>query len=462
MYHTLILADPEATSTGRQLVKSAKSFMAPGKTLDTLSDTLATSRAWTLVKHASSLWRFAVFSQPRGLLSPFLADEESLYQYLCHLRKSKAGPTSGQAFLAAFRFSAATFGVMTPLDALDSKRVRGVAHVMYLKKAPRRTAAALTVAAVKHLIFLVLSVGVPKHVRLIAGQLLLCIFSVARWGDLRHMQHFTSDEYKSVVIFEACSTDHKLASSAEAQVELLPFLGLGVWPNECPWLPIFLELRQQEGITSGLPAWDWGREVWSSYAMSTTAEATSWLRELLDGHMPNHERCPAHSLKTTLLTWAGMSHRFSREEKTLLGHHTEASTKSATTYDRDAVWNMLEDISQGVQTPDAAPAHKLAQYARVKANLQSNEAPSASQPEDPCPSLHSRAPLPSDASRYSWKVHAISGVVHMLGLEADKLACGRPLSCNYTSISAEALDRQTTCFCVQCGKSSFLQDAPDS
>ena len=468
MFHTLVLADPQATSTGKQLIRSAKTLATPGKTLDILADTLATSRTGTLVKHASSLWRFAVFSQPRGLLSPFLADEENLYQYLCHLRKNKAGPTSGQAFLTAFRFSATTFGIVTHLESLDSKRVRGVAHDMYLKKAPRRTAAALTVAAVKHLIFLVLAVGIPKHVRLIAGQLLLCIFGVARWGDLRHMQHFTSDTYQSVVIFEAGSTDHKLASSAEAQVELLPYIGLGVWPNESPWLPVYLDLRQQEGITSGLPAWDWGREVWSSYSMST-AEATSWLRELLAGHMPDHERCRAHSLKTTLLTWAGMSHRFSREEKTLLGHHTEASTKSATTYDRDAmlrlqgkVWNMLEDISQGLQTPDANPAHKLAQYARVEAEVHSENASSASEPEEPCPSLQTRAPLPPDASKYSWKVHTVSGVVHMLGLEQDKLACGRPLSCNYTSVSADDLDRQTTCFCVQCGRSSFMQDTADA
>ena len=468
MYHTLLLADPQATFTGQQLVKSAKTFVNPGKTLDILADTLATSRTGTLVKHASSLWRFAVFSQPQGLLSPFLADEEHLYQYLCHLRKTQAGPTSGQAFLTAFRFSAATFGTITPLEGLDSKRVRGVAHDMYLKKAPRRTAAALTVAAVKHLIFLVLSVEIPRHVRLIAGQLLLCIFGVARWGDLRHMQHFTSDTYHSVVIFEAGSTDHKLASSAQAQVELLPYIGLGVWPSESPWLPVYLDLRQQEGITSGLPAWDWGREVWSFYPMST-AEATSWLRELLAGHMPDHERCRAHSLKTTLLTWAGMSHRFSREEKTLLGHHTEASTKSATTYDRDAmlrlqgkVWNMLEDISQGLQTPDAAPAQKLAQYARVDPEVHSDEESSASQPEDPCPSLQAPAPLPSDASKYSWKVHTVSGVVHMLGLEPDKLACGRPLSCNYAHVSADTLDRQTTCFCAQCGRSSFMQDGPDA
>ena len=49
------------------------------------------------------------------------------------------------------------------------------------------------------------------------------------------MQKFSVSE--SVVIFEAGSSDDKLARTAEAQVELLPYIGLGVWPGEEPCLP---------------------------------------------------------------------------------------------------------------------------------------------------------------------------------------------------------------------------------
>ena len=171
VFHTLVLADPEATAAGRQIVKSARNLLAPGKSLEIMADTPATSRTGTLAKHASALWRFAAFLQPRGIASPFLADEDSMYQYLCHLRKNKAGATSGSTFLSAFRFSAVTFGLVTPLDTLDSKRVKGVAHDMYLRKPPRKPAPPLTVAAIKHLISLVLNQAIPKHVRLIAGHL---------------------------------------------------------------------------------------------------------------------------------------------------------------------------------------------------------------------------------------------------------------------------------------------------
>ena len=251
MFHTMIIAHPEATATGKQLVKSAKTLLAPGGTLGVMADTLAKSKTGTLVKHASALWKFAAFVQAQNIESPFSANEEHIYHYLCDLRNKKAGPTSGNTFLSAFRYAASTFGLVLPLESLDSKRARGVAHDMFLRKAPRRKAPALSVSAVHRLISLVLAQDIPKHVRLIAGQILLCIFGVARWGDLRRMQHLTMDQHESVIVFEVGSTDHKLAQTAEAQVELLPFIGLGVWPKEEPWLPVFCELRQQEGIVSG-------------------------------------------------------------------------------------------------------------------------------------------------------------------------------------------------------------------
>ena len=46
-------------------------------------------------------------------------------------------------------------GSITPLEVLDSKCIKGVGHDLFLKKAPRRPAPSLTVAAVKHLIRLV-------------------------------------------------------------------------------------------------------------------------------------------------------------------------------------------------------------------------------------------------------------------------------------------------------------------
>ena len=71
----------------------------------------------------------------------------------------------------------------------------------------------------------------------------------------------------------------------------------------------------------------------------TTAQATLFLQEYLEPHLGPEDpiKYSSHSCKPTLLTWAGMSDMFSREERTLMGHHLEASTKSATVYNRDAL-----------------------------------------------------------------------------------------------------------------------------
>ena len=163
MFHTMIIAHPEATATGKQLVKSAKTLLAPGGTLGVMADTLAKSKTGTLVKHASALWKFAAFVQAQNIESPFSANEEHIYHYLCDLRTRKAGPTSGNTFLSAFRYAASTFGLVLPLESLDSKRARGVAHDMFLRKAPRRKAPALSVSAVHRLISLVLAQDIPAE-----------------------------------------------------------------------------------------------------------------------------------------------------------------------------------------------------------------------------------------------------------------------------------------------------------
>ena len=56
----------------------------------------------------------------------------------------------------------------------------------------------------------------------------------------------------------------------------------------------------------------------------------------------------------------------SREERTLLGHHVEANTKAATTYNRDAqlllqmkVITVLNMIKDGVLAPDVSRAERL-------------------------------------------------------------------------------------------------------
>ena len=66
----------------------------------------------------------------------------------------------------------------------------------------------------------------------------------------------------------------------------------------------------------------------------------------------------------------------------------------------------------------------------------SDDDSSESETETHVPVAPARMQLPADAANFTWKIHAISGIVHALGPEMDKLACGRPLSCNYVLLRA--------------------------
>ena len=109
----------------------------------------------------------------------------------------------------------------------------------------------------------------------------------------------------------------------------------------------------------------------------SSSEATAWLREFAELAIPPDEaqKLRSHSCKHTLLNWAGGSGMFTREERTMLGHHVEASTKSATTYDKNAmlalqakVLRMITAIQDGTYDPDASMAYKLRAMATSEVN----------------------------------------------------------------------------------------------
>ena len=362
---TLVVLDPSATKAGKLMRNSAGLDVDPASGLQILVDIVAPKSTGTLTKRVGSLWRYATYLLTINASSPFGASEQCLYDYLVHLRGNEAGATAGSSVLEALRLANALLGFeKVSISELDSPHVRGAAHSLFMTKRRRRQPPPLPVKVVRHLIETCLSEDRPDHVRVISGHLCLCIFSVARWSDLRLMDDLTMESSNNVHLFEASSREYKTAYSKEQKVEILPFLGLGAWPHQSSWAECLIDLRGKYQLDGGLPHYSDGR--WARQAM-TTSTATAWLRELAQEVLGvQAKELRAHSLKTTLLTWAGLSSIFTREEQTLLGHHVEASTKSATTYDRDAivrlqakVHRVLQMIQSGALEPDASRAKKF-------------------------------------------------------------------------------------------------------
>ena len=214
-----------------------------------------------------------------------------------------------------------------------------------------------------------------------------------------------------------------------------------------------------------LPAWNDRSDTWSTGPM-TTAQASLFLKEYLEPYIGTDEaeRFSSHSCKPTLLTWAGMTDILKREERTLMCHHVKASTRSATTYNRDALLivhsklvHILDLIKKGELKPDASRAEKLTMLIGGQAQEDAESHESDYEETDPQPEYaevlqHERPGLPQESvDEFQYVTQKLTGTVHVVqSHEDDKLACGRRLTVNMSEVKFDQLDAATATFCIQC------------
>ena len=175
----------------------------------------------------------------------------------------------------------------------------------------------------------------------------------------------------------------------------------------------------------------------------STAEATSWLRELMEPHagIERAVTLTVHGLKATLLSWAAKSTLFTPDEQLALGHHVSAQYKSAMIYSRDnqislckKVNIMLSKIRDGTFDPDAARVSRLLQLAFDAALERQQESESDTSSSDDASSVASSdGEHDGDATRPAYRrldaedmdldsclINNNSKVIHMLTSTGDK------------------------------------------
>ena len=211
----------------------------------------------------------------------------------------------------------------------------------------------------------------------------------------------------------------------------------------------------------------------------TTAEASLFLKEFLELTLGPEEtfKYSSHSCKPTMLTWCGMTDVLTREERTMLGHHVEPSTKSATTYNRDSqlllqakVSKVISMVVSGELNPDASRASRLNQILhndeQVEQELHSDDSDvddtelvsNHSQihwgevaPQDQ-PVLPRQAFPMGEVDEYTFVSHKLTGTsIHVIRDEqTGKLACGRRKTINMETLEFANIDAATAPFCIQC------------
>ena len=268
---------------------------------------------------------------------------------------------------------------------------------------------------------------------------------------------------------EAETSKHKTSRSKEAKTRLLPFTALGRFACDEIWGECFVqalnEIKKNTGLAF-LPSWNDRSGTWAVSPM-TTAEASLFLKEFLEMVLGETEaaKYSSHPCKPTVLTWCGMTEILTREERTMLGHHIEPSTKSATTYNRDSqlllqakVAKVLDMVLQGHLDPDASRATRLNQLLQAGEPERDEESAESDFEDTEAASIHSKCHLlerPNvplgEVDEYNFVAHKLTGTIHVVqDEEAGRLACGRRKTINMNQVDPDAIDSATAPFCIQC------------
>lgn len=367
---TLMLIDSSATRLGRSLISFAGTLVTDSEIASSIADVFGPKSTGTILKRTNAMWRFAQWLHAQQLGSPFIQSELVVYKYLCHLKETEAGPTTASHFLESLNFFDGLLGFITVnISEVMSARVKGSAHVQYIAKRVRKPAEVLTLAEVQELESVVLTAENPKLI-ILAGHFLFCIFAASRWSDSMRVEKIEVSSFKGIFLIDAVTRKHKTSSTKQLKTELLPYTALGRAFQMNPWVEPWMTARASMGLDHCdpfLPSWSESAQKWADQPM-TSAEASSWLRELLapTSGVARAATLTIHGLKATLISWAAKSLSFSPEELTALGHHVSKAHKLALIYSRDnqialavKVHNMVARMRSGQFHPDLPRAARL-------------------------------------------------------------------------------------------------------
>ena len=486
---SLILLDPPATQLGGSLVDAAGSLVEEDEVTQSFKDAFASKATSTLAKRLAALWPYAKWSLMTNR-TPMHMDEAKIYEYLSWMRSNGCSASAPTSFLEAVGFIHNIVDVKSLTGAASfSGRCKGLAKDHLSTRAKRKQAPPLTVEMVAALESYV-GENFRSHKAVVVGHILFCIYSCARWADSIRLIEITEFHRGRIYIIETATEHHKTAITDEARALFLPYLCLGAGLVEGhPWSLGWMAARKvfkvgRPHTRAAITSWSETTRRFTSIPMSST-ESTLWLREVLEevGFKPEDTaKVSSHSLKSTLLSWAAKSGKFSDPQRRQMGHHYDPQDKSMLVYSRDAyapiavaVRLMLDDITAGRFNPDLPRIDRIAkavEMAENKGNSSSSDSSSSEEiaanspstrlvnPHDVAATQHPDLPqVPSSAIM----VHRLSGVLHVSASDGV-FACGRRITSSFVEWSSNRFETVDTDVCLQCKAKAplhFLEEASD-
>ena len=490
----IVLFHPADSQLGRSLLDKAGSLVGLDELERSLHDCVAGKAVGTLAKRMADFHRFALWQVTANKKRPLNPNEADFYEYLKHLQQVGAGATAGLSFLKSWNFMRFTVGAASHTDScMISGRVKGVSQNMFAKKRKLAQAPPLPQDYVYQLEMFVIGDSDP-HLQTIAGFLLFCVYSCARFGDAaRGVSSDLSFQRKDHISLVECSLSEYKTATGERKAVLLPLISLGSGLADGHWSLAWREARKRSGADRMhfiMSADNPNNDGWVDRRM-TTAEGTYWLRDILV-HLgvdaAEAGKYSTHSLKATCLSWAAKAGAMSVPERLWLGHHQSDEAKMVVTYARDAIAavmvklrRILDAMRAGTFDPDLSRVERIAQATgmqmsegdlpektpnelEVEEMLQRERESRDLEPDESdveesegllAVPLHFHEDADAGARRPFPEVdlkdcvrHRLSGIVHVIVAEGQ-LACVRKLTCNLAPLPKSTTTADMD-LCEQC------------
>ena len=367
-----------ACELGQQLMSMMDADATEQDIQDTISDTFGLKNWKTLVKSAGSILRFIewVATDFSGLVpSGKLAlppNELLVYQYIVHLRRTEASPSSAMSLVQAFTFAKHTIGLKNVDQILESGRIKGAAMKMLAEKRPLQQSQPLDCRQI--LALESAACHAPNVIdRVAAGTFCCILYARARFGDAQRTEKILWDlnEDLSRGYIELQARQVKTAGTAEKKSRFLPMTAPVRGISGLNWANAWMKAR----IETHLPMSDLGdvpllpapslQGGWCKRPLST-GEAISWLHEIFRIYgVAYSPGVKIHSLKVTLLSWAA-KRGLPPDVRKALGYHIDSNEMSMMTYSRDAMARplrkleaMLAEVRLGTFDPDSSRSGRL-------------------------------------------------------------------------------------------------------
>ena len=327
-----------------------------------LRDILGKKSPATMRKRVNSFLRFVHFLETNAIIFP--GSESDFYNFLDGERLAGAPASRSQSVIQALLFAQHVIGIQQLEPLTSSRRCLGISN--FHAGGPKRQADPFRLKDLLAFHAVLMDSGQDLWNRLMAGMILLAVYSRSRWSDLQQAESCLLDADDSGVLsyIELRISDHKTKFAAAFKNCFLHACAPALGVTNDPWIEEWVSVRKAIGIDfeKGHPTMPAPQADGKPGTRPLSSEEMKHWTHLLLNDMQidfSDRRITSHSCKCTLLSWAS-KRGLPWEDRMILGGHTMAF-KSALVYSRDSLGRplrMLERLLMEVRcqafVPDAS------------------------------------------------------------------------------------------------------------